>query len=79
MRSMLLGAVGVPFKTYISSSLVAAIPYLVSVTFVGAHMDDPASPAFITALAFTGFVTIGSVVVYFLFKKRKLRNNKDVV
>lgn len=79
MRSMLLGAVGVPFKTYISSSLVAAIPYLVSVTFVGAHMDNPDSPAFITALVFTGFVTIGSVVVYFLFKKRKLRNNKDVV
>lgn len=77
MRSIMLGAVGVPFKTYISSSLVAAIPYLVSVTFVGAHMDDPDSPAFITALVFTGFVTIASVVVFYFFKKRKLKGNKD--
>lgn len=77
LRSMLLGAIGIPFKTYITSSAVASIPYLVSVTFVGANMDNPDSPAFITSLIFTGLITIGSVVVVAYLKKRKIKNNKD--
>lgn len=73
LRSMLLGALDVPLKTYISSSIVASIPYLVSVTYIGANIETPNSPAFIASLLFTGGITIGTIILCAFIQKRKLK------
>ncbi len=71
IRSMLLGALGIPYKIYITSSTVASIPYLISVTYLGVNIDKPNSPAFIISLIFTGIITIFSVVAYAIYKNIK--------
>lgn len=73
LRSMLLGALDVPLKTYITSSIVASIPYLVAVTYVGANIDDPDSPGFITSIIVTGSITLVTILICGFIQKRKVR------
>lgn len=62
--SIFMGSIGTPYRKYMSASILAMIPNLLAVTFIGATVNDPDSPGFIIACIAKIVITLISILVY---------------
>ncbi len=77
IMSIYLGAIGVPYPTYIGASVLGMLVLAVTFPIIGTNVLNVKSPQFLIALAVNLAVMAGSVVAYviILMKKRKEKNN----
>lgn len=62
--SIFLGSIGTPYMKHMTASILAMLPNLLAVTFIGATVDEPGSPGFIIACVAKVVITILSVFLY---------------
>ena len=67
--SLLLGAAGVPYGTYLSAGVLGAAPRVAAATVLGAALWDPGSPRFWISLGMGGGLTILAVAIWYLRRK----------
>ena len=77
--NMYLGAVKIPYAKYISGSLLGCFPGILTATIMGTSITDPSSPAFWISASVTVILSVGSVLFYYLWQKKKLLQKKDVI
>ena len=77
IMSIYLGAIGVPYPTYIGASVLGMLVLAVTFPIIGTNVLNVKSPQFLIALAVNLAVMAGSVIAYviILMKKRKEKNN----
>ncbi len=77
IMSIYLGAIGVPYPTYIGASVLGMLVLAVTFPIIGTNVLNVKSPQFLIALAVNLTVMAGSVIAYaiILKKKRKEKNN----
>lgn len=68
--SLLLGAAGVPYGTYLSAGLLGAAPRVAAATMLGAALWSPGSLRFWLSLGVGGVLTVLSLVLWRLRRKR---------
>lgn len=68
--SMYLGAIRTPFCTYLAASLAGALPGVIAATIIGTSITDPSSPEFIFSVVLTVMLSIVSVAVYYIYKRK---------
>lgn len=68
--SMYLGSIGFKFIPYLTASVVGTLPGLVPATLVGINVTNPRSVAFIVSVAVTVVTSVGSVLIYYIIKKK---------
>ena len=68
--SMYLGAVKTPFLIYLIGSLAGALPGVIAATIIGTSITDPSTPEFIFSGALTVMLSLASIAVYYIYKKR---------
>ena len=66
--SLLLGAAGVPYGTYLSAGLLGAAPRVAAATMLGAALWNPGSPRFYWSLG-TGALLTGLALVLWLRRR----------
>ena len=69
--SLLLGAAGVPYGTYLSAGLLGAAPRVAAATVLGAALWSPGSPRFWISLGVGGGLTALALV---LWRRRQARS-----
>lgn len=67
--SLLLGAAGVPYGTYLSAGLLGAAPRVAAATVLGAALWSPGSPRFWISLAVGGGLTALALAVWRLRRR----------
>lgn len=67
--SLLLGAAGVPYGTYLSAGLLGAAPRVASATVLGAALWSPGSPRFWISLAVGGGLTALALALWRLRRR----------
>lgn len=72
--SMYLGAIRTPFLIYLTASLAGALPGVIAATIIGTSITDPSSPEFIFSVALTVLLSLASIAVYYVYKRKT--NNK---
>lgn len=72
--SMYLGAVKTPFCIYLAASLAGALPGVIAATIIGTSITDPSSPEFIFSVILTVALSIISVSVYYIYKRKSIKN-----
>lgn len=72
--SMYLGAVKTPFFIYLAASLAGALPGVIAATIIGTSITDPSSPEFIFSVILTVALSIISVSVYYIYKRKSIKN-----
>lgn len=70
--SMFLGAANVDTAKYMTGSMLGNLPGIIAITVVGQSITDPTSPTFIISLSITVFISVLSVIIFRIYKKRKL-------
>lgn len=77
IMSIYLGAIGVPYPTYIGASVLGMLVLAVTFPIIGTNVLNVKSPQFLIALAVNLAVMAGSIIAYaiILMKKRKEKNN----
>lgn len=70
--SMYLGALKFNFPKYLIASMLGNLPGLIPATFMGTSITDPLSPEFITSLVITVVTALLSVLVYYIYNKKKV-------
>lgn len=77
IMSIYLGAIGVPYPTYLGASVLGMLVLAVTFPIIGTNVLNVKSPQFLIALAVNLAVMAGSVIAYaiILMKKRKEKNN----
>ena len=68
--SMYLGALKIPYRQYITASLLGTLPGLIPATFIGKNITVPRSPEFLAALLCTVICSVGSILIFFLYTKK---------
>ena len=71
--SVYMGATDLPFRHYLTGSLVGLLPVIVSYSLMGAHAEKPASPAFLSGVALIVVTTVTSLLIYALLLRRAQR------
>lgn len=66
--SLLLGAAGVPYGTYLSAGVLGAAPRVAAATVLGAALWSPGSPRFWLSLGIGGVLTALALVIWRLRK-----------
>ncbi len=69
--SIYFGAVGAPFGVYFVGSMLGIMPGVVTATFMGTSILDPASPVFVWSVVSTVVLAAGSAAVHYFGKKKK--------
>ncbi len=69
--SMFLGSTGFSPVKYFIGSFLGIFPGLLTVTLMGANVDDPTSPKFWLSVIFEVGFAVGSAAAYYLYKKKK--------
>ena len=69
--SMYMGAVGVAYPKYLAGCVLGMLPTCILLPIVGMNIKNPASPAFIIAIAVQLLWMAASVVIYRIYKKKK--------
>jgi len=64
MVSMFFGAVKMPFWKYLFVSLLGASPFMIPFVVAGSYIENPLSPAFITAMGISLAMTFGILIIY---------------
>lgn len=71
IMSIYLGAIGVPYPTYIFASVLGMLVLAVTFPIIGTNVLNVKSPQFLTALAINLAVMAGSVIAYAVILKRE--------
>ncbi|MGN1093277.1 MAG: hypothetical protein ACI4RS_06475, partial [Monoglobaceae bacterium] len=69
--SLYLGSIKIKYVPYALWGLIGTLPGLIPATVAGASITDPTSTAFIVSIMLTALSSVGSIVIYHLYKKRK--------
>ena len=69
--SAYMGAIGLQYKKYVAGTLLGMLPSMIAFPIIGMSITDPASPTFIAAVTFEISVTVISVTVYSVIKRKK--------
>lgn len=72
--SIYLGMSKMPFPKYLLGSILGTLPGIITATLVGTSITNPSSPVFIISVFLTIAMSVGSLVLYTLWKKRKSHN-----
>ena len=72
--SLYLGSIKIKYVPYAFWGLVGTLPGLIPATVAGASITDPTSTAFIVSVLLTVLSSVGSIIIYRLYKKRKTSN-----
>lgn len=67
--SLLLGAAGVPYGTYLSAGVLGAAPRVAAATVLGAALWSPGSPRFWISLGVGGVLTVLALVIWRLRRR----------
>lgn len=67
--SLLLGAAGVPYGTYLSAGVLGAAPRVAAATVLGAALWSPGSPRFWLSLGVGGVLAVLSAAIWYLRRK----------
>lgn len=71
IMSIYLGAIGVPYPTYIFASVLGMLVLAVTFPIIGTNVLNVKSPQFLIALAINLAVMAGSVIAYAIILKRE--------
>jgi len=72
VASILMGSVGIPYVKYITASVLAMLPVLVTTTFIGLTITNPRSPEFILSILIRIIIFVISILIYRKIIKNKL-------
>ena len=72
--STYMGAIGLDYKKYLAGTMLGMLPSIIAFPLIGMSIANPSSPVFICAVAFEIGVSIVSVSVYAVVRKKKARN-----
>ncbi len=71
--SMYFGLMRVRYGHYLLGCLLGYLPYIVAVTVLGMSITDPSSPAFVWSIAAQVVLTGGSLIGFFLYRRKAKR------
>lgn len=69
--SMYFGARRLPFWSCLLGSFLGTLPGMISTTLLGTSITDPQSPMFWISIGLTVGISLISVVLYYIWKKKK--------
>lgn len=69
--SLYLGSIKIRYVPYAVWGLIGTLPGLIPATVAGAKITDPTSTAFIVSVILTVLSSVGSIIIYRIYKKRK--------
>lgn len=72
--SMYLGAIGTPFRLYLSASTLGLLPGMILATLLGAGIKDPTSPMFWITVIIKTILAVASVILYSEYRRKKAAN-----
>lgn len=72
--SMCLGAIKIPYRSYLVGSLLGTLPGTIAATLIGMNITDPASLMFWVSIGLTVGISVVSFVSYFIWRKMKKKN-----
>lgn len=71
--SMCLGSIKTPYAPYIIASVVGTLPGLIPATTAGMSILEPTSPIFIMSVVLTVLVSILSILLYAVIRRKKYK------
>lgn len=74
--TMYLGATKTPYLQNMAGGLLGLLPGMILATILGSNIQDPSSPAFWVSISLTAILSIASVGIYGLYRRR-LRNKQS--
>lgn len=69
--SLYLGSIKIKYTHYIIWGVIGTLPGLIPATVAGSEITDPSSAAFIISVLLTVISSVGSVLIYRIYKKRR--------
>lgn len=75
--SMYFGASKVPFWTCLTGSFLGALPGMIASTLLGMSITDPTSPLFWVSVGLTVGVSVISLLIYYLWKRKNKNRPKQ--
>jgi uncharacterized membrane protein YdjX (TVP38/TMEM64 family) len=72
--SVVAGVTGIPIRDYVLATAVGIVPGTIAYAALGGTIEDPTSPAFLTALAIFVLVTLAAWTA-----SRRLRSNRELM
>lgn len=72
--SRYLGTTSVPFGVYLLGSFIGVFPSMAATTLLGTSITEPTSPMFWGSLSATVIISAVSILVYWLWNRRKKEN-----
>lgn len=72
--SLLMGALSVPFRTYLPASILGMLVPIVTYPIIGMSLSDPASPMFRLSLLAEAILAVAAVVVWRVYQRRRAKN-----
>lgn len=76
--SMYMGAVAVPYRTYIAGTLAGCIPLVIIKTLLGNSVSDIFSPAFWCFVAADAGIVVTSAAVYYFYERKHRTNDQNI-
>lgn len=73
--SLYMGAIGVKYNKYLSGCLLGMLPPCITLAIMGMSITNPHSPAFILSVCAEVGCIVGSLVLYFFYRKRIKNRN----
>ncbi len=70
---MYLGASGIPLSKYVPGTMLGLLPAVIAFSVMGMSVDDPTSPAFVISAATEIGLCLLSLVLYFIWVRKKKR------
>lgn len=78
IMSIYLGAIGVPYPTYLVASVLGMLVLAVTFPIIGTNVLNIRSPQFLIALAINLVVMAGSVAAYAIILKKKRKEKENL-
>ncbi len=69
--SIYFGVTGANFMKYLTGSVIGMFPNVLISTFIGQKLLEPESPEFLSAILMYVVISVGSLLLYYLYKKNK--------
>ena len=69
--SIIMGLNGMPYRKYITASILGVLPALLTTTLIGATISNPRSPAFILSIIAKIIIFVISIFIYKKILKKK--------
>lgn len=75
--AMYLGAAGMRYRPYFFGTVIGLFPSIICFSVMGMRIDDIGSPEFIISAAVETALTVISVILYFIWNKRKKKGTAE--